>query len=207
MPTFLEAEQGSELWHAHRAGHATASRFKDILAGKGAREAYMWELVAERLAKTAKRAVSSKSLEWGSNSEPLAREEYTIQTGELVHQVGFAVHSKIKWVGSSSDGLVAKDGCIEIKSPFNSGIHARTLALGMPGDHVPQTQGNLWILEREWIDFCSYDPAFDSPYNLHIERHYRDEAFIKHLEKEVKTFLAEVNVAMRDIKQKKGITK
>lgn len=202
MPIFLEAEQGSDLWHEHRAGHGTASRFKDILAGKKAREMYMWELVAERLAGQAKRGFSSKSTDWGQNSEPLAREEYTVQTGELVHLVGFGVHSRIKWVGASSDGLVGKHGCIEIKSPFNSGIHARTLAHGMPEDHTAQTQGNLWILEREWIDFCSYDPAFDSPYNLHIERHYRDESFIKHLEKEVKRFLAEVNVALKSIKQK-----
>jgi len=205
MPIFFEAEQGSDAWHAHRAGHATASRFKDILSDKGARESYMWELIAERLAKQAKRAAGSKSMEWGHQSEPLAREEYLIQTGNLVQLVGFAVHSKIKWVGASSDGLVAKDGSIEIKSPFNSGIHVRTLGLGMPSNHVPQTQGNLWILERQWIDFCSYDPAFDSPYNLHIERHHRDEAFIRHLEKEVKSFLAETNVTMKKLTQRKGI--
>lgn len=164
MPVFLQAEQGSPEWYAHRAGHATASRFKDILAGKKARELYLYELVGERLAGEAKRAVSSKSIEWGHESEPLAREEYTIQTGELIAQVGFAVHSRIKWVGASSDGLVGSKGCIEIKSPFNSGIHARTLALGMPEDHEPQTQGNLWVMERDWIDFCSYDPAFASPY-------------------------------------------
>lgn len=207
MPIFFEAEQGSDEWFQVRAGHASASRFKDILSDKGARESYMWELVAERLAMQAKRGAGSKSMEWGQQSEPLAREEYLIQTGEFVQQVGFAVHSKIKWVGASSDGLVGERGAIEIKSPFNSGIHARTLGRGMPSNHVAQTQGNLWILERDWIDFCSYDPAFPSPYNLHIERHYRDEAYIKHLEKEVKNFLAEVNIAMRDIKQKKDSKK
>lgn len=204
MPIFLEAEQGSDEWHAQRAGHATASRFKDILAGKGARESYMWELVGERLAQQAKRAAGSKSMDWGTNSEPLAREEYLVQTGNLVQVAGFAVHSKMKWVGASSDGLVDDDGAIEIKSPFNSGIHARTLAMGMPADHVAQTQGNLWILERKWIDFCSYDVDMPSPYNLHIERHHRDEAFIRRLEKEVKTFLAEVNIAVKKIQSKKA---
>jgi hypothetical protein len=203
MPIFHNHEQQSDAWFACRFGHATASRFADILAGKKARESYMWELVGERLAGQSKRAMSSKSMDWGTNSEPLAREEYLIQTGNLVQQVGFAVHSRIKWVGASSDGLVSNDGSIEVKSPFNSGIHARTLALGMPEGHVPQTQGNLWILERDWIDFCSFDIAFESPYNLHIERHYRDEALIRHLEKEVKQFLAEVNVALKSIKSKK----
>jgi hypothetical protein len=202
MPIFMEADQGTDLWHAQRAGHATASRFRDILAGKGMREAYLYELVAERLAGQSKRSHSSRSMEWGTEAEPLAREEYAFQTRAQVQMVGFAVHSKIKWVGASSDGLINDDGCMEIKSPFNSGIHARTLALGMQEGHTPQTQGNLWVLERKWIDFCSYDPTFDSPFNLHIERIHRDEAFIKYLEKEVKQFLAEVNVAVRDIKSK-----
>lgn len=202
MPIFMDADQGSDLWYAQRAGHATASRFKDILAGKGAREAYMWELVAERLAGASVRNNSSKSMEWGTNSEPLAREEYRIRTGELTRKVGFAVHSRIKWLGASSDDLVGGDGCIEIKSPFNSGIHTRTLALGMPEDHQPQAMGNLLVLERRWIDFCSYDAAFNAPYNLYIQRLERNEKYIKMLEQEIKIFLAEVNVALRDMKQK-----
>lgn len=202
MPRFIDAPQQSDEWFACRAGHATASRFKDILAGKGAREAYMYELVGERLAGQSKRAHSSKTMEWGNTNEPLAREEYKIQTGNLVQLVGFAVHTRIMWLGASSDGLVDDDGCCEIKSPFNSGIHARTLALGMPDDHFAQTQGNLWILERKWIDFCSYDPSMPSPYNLHIQRYTRDESFIKHLEKEVKYFLADVSIAVKDIQKK-----
>lgn len=202
MPRFIDAEQGTEAWHDARSGHATASRFKDILAGKGAREAYMWELVGERLAGQSKRQHSSKTMDWGHTNEPLAREEYKIQTGNLVKLVGFAVHSRIMWVGASSDGLIDEDGATEIKSPFNSGIHARTLALGMPDDHYPQTQGNLWVLERKWIDFCSYDPSMPSPYNMHIQRYTRDEAFIKHMEKEVKYFLADVAIAVKDIQKK-----
>lgn len=202
MPIFHNHEQGTDDWFACRMGHATASRFGDILAGKKAREMYLWELVAERLAGAAKRAISSKSLEWGANAEPLAREEFAIQTGELVQQVGFATHSKIKWLGASSDGLVNEDACVEIKSPYNSGIHARTLSYGMPEGHEPQTQGNLLVLERKVIFFCSYDPAFSRPYNLYIQRFERDEKFISYLEKEIKKFLAEVNVAVRDLKEK-----
>jgi hypothetical protein len=203
MPRFLEAEQGTAEWHAQRAGHATASRFKDILAGKGAREAYLYQLAGERLSGEGKRSAGSQSLAWGKEAEDLARQEYEDQTGEFVKQVGFAVHSSIKWVGASSDALVGDKGCIEIKSPFDCSVHTRTLDLGMPGEHTAQVQGNLWILERDWIDFCSYDPAFPSPYNLHRQRFWRDESFIKHTEREVKKFLAEVNVVVNRIKQSK----
>lgn len=200
MPRFITAEQGTQAWHDARAGHATASRFRDIIAGKGAREAYLYELVGERLANAAKREHSSKTMEWGHVNEPLAREEYKIRTGNLVELTGFAVHSRIMWLGASSDGLVDKDGATEIKSPFNSGIHARTLAKGMPEDHVWQTQGNLLVLERQWIDFCSYDPHFDSPYNLYIQRIERNDSIIKHLTAEIKSFLNDVSIAVKDIK-------
>lgn len=200
MPRFITAEQGTQEWHDARAGHATASRFRDIIAGKGAREAYLYELVGERLANSAKREHSSKTMEWGHVNEPLAREEYKIRTGNLVQLTGFAVHSRIMWCGASSDGLVDKDGATEIKSPFNSGIHARTLAKGMPEDHIWQTQGNLLVLERQWIDFCSYDPHFDSPYNLFIQRVERNEQLIKKLTVEIKSFLNDVSIAVADIK-------
>lgn len=199
MPRFITSEQGIDEWHAARAGHATASRFKDIIAGKGAREAYLWELVGERLSSAAKREHSSKTMEWGHTNEPLAREEYTIRTGNLVRTTGFAVHSRILWLGASSDGLVGEDGATEIKSPFNSGIHARTLAKGMPEDHIWQTQGNLLVLERKWIDFCSWDPHFSSPHNLYIQRIEHDDKVIRYLTVEIKKFLTDVSIAVKDI--------
>jgi hypothetical protein len=199
MPRFITAEQGTEAWHAARSGHATASRFKDVIAGKGAREAYLYELVAERLSNAAKREHSSKTMEWGHTNEPKAREEYTIRTGNLVQTTGFAIHSRIMWLGASSDGLVLQDGATEIKSPFNSGIHARTLAKGMPADHIWQTQGNLLVLERKWIDFCSWDPHFESPHNLYVQRIERDKTIIDKLTIELKSFLNDVNIATQDI--------
>lgn len=198
MPRFLECVQGSPEWHSYRAGHATASRFADIMAGKGAREAYLYELVAERLAGPMRDA-GGMAKDWGSEAEDLARKAYMIRTGDFVQQVGFAVHDRIKWVGASTDGIVGLDGLVEIKSPFNSGIHARTLAQGMPDAHYWQVLGNLWIYNRQWLDFCSFDPAFPAPYDLYIKRIDRVESSIKHLEKEVKSFLAEVAVATRDI--------
>lgn len=199
MPRFFKDEQGSAAWHARRAGHATASRFKDIVGGKGSREKYMWELVGERLANAAKREHSSKTMEWGHTNEPLAREEYKIRTGNLVQLAGFAVHSRILWLGASTDGLVDDDGAAEIKSPFNYGVHAETLAKGMPEEHIWQTQGNLLVLERKWIDFCSWDPQFDSPYNLYIQHVERDKKIIDKLTVDIKAFLADVAIAVKDI--------
>lgn len=203
MTTYLaETEQGGAEWHAARAGHAMASKFGDILAGKKTRETYLWQVIGERLCGQAKRSSGSQSMDWGKEAETLAREEYVVQTGELVDQVGFALHSSIKFCGASSDGLVGDVGCIEIKSPFTSGVHSRTWFAGMPVDHEAQVQGNLWILEREWLDFLSYDPAFSRPLNLYRQRVVRNEKYITNLENEVKNFLAEVNVNINEIMKK-----
>jgi hypothetical protein len=198
-PRIIDCEQGSPLWHDSRAGCATASRFVDIMEGKGARDRYLWELVAERLAGPMRDA-GGMAKDWGHDSEPLARKEYQIRKGVLVRQVGFALHARIKWVGASADGLVGDDGMCEIKSPFNSSVHARTLALGMPDAHYWQVLGNLWVYERQWLDFCSFDPAFPAPHDLYVKNFQRVETSIKHLEKEVKLFLAEVATATADIK-------
>lgn len=196
---FLNAPQGSEEWHRNRVGHATASRFRDILNSKQTRESYLWEVVAGRFIDVARNG-SGQATRHGHEQEPEARKLYQARTGNLVRQVGFAVLERPKWVGCSSDGLIDEDGCQEIKSPFTHAVHARTLARGMPEEHFEQTQGNLWVLRRSWCDFTSFDPAFRAPDNLYVQRIVRDEKFIEHLEVEVKKFLAEVNIAVRDIK-------
>lgn len=197
---YIDCVQGTPEWHAARAGHATASRFADIMAGKGAREGYMWELVAERLTKGALRDAGGQAKEWGHDAEDLARQLYCQRSGNLVRQVGFAQHGRIKWVGASSDGLVIGEPIgIEIKCPFNSSVHAKTLGRGMPDAHHWQTQGNLWVLELEVLHFISYDPAFQVPHDLHIEQINRRESDIKELQHQVKLFLAEVNTATQDI--------
>lgn len=200
MPKFIECEQGTQAWFDARAGHATASRFADIMAGKGAREAYLYELVAERLAGPM-RDSGGVAREWGTQAEDLARRAYMERTGELVQQVGFAIHDRIKWCGASSDGLVLPHRKIglEIKSPFNGGIHARTLALGMPEGHWWQVQGNILVLDLEEYRFLSFDPAYPAPLDLYIQPVQRNETSIKHLTAEVKKFLAEVAIATRDI--------
>lgn len=200
MPRFLDAQQGSDAWRDYRSGHATASRFADILNSAKTRESYLWELVGERLMGGAKRDGGGIAKRHGHECEPEARLLYQGRSGNLVREVGFAVHDKIKWVGASSDGLVDDDGFIEVKSPFNSGIHARTLAKGMPEEHRWQVVGNMWVLVRRWGDFCSFDKEFAAPHDLYIQRIERNEKEVIHLECEVKKFLAEVSIAVRDIR-------
>lgn len=197
-----QSNQGSTNWLRDRAGHATASRFCDILAvskkdGKPlkARDDYLMELVVEQITGEPIESASSFAMKWGTDAEPYARAQYEADTGSMVREVGFAKHPTIEWVGASSDGLVGASGGIEIKCPFNSAIHLQTWADGMPEHHKPQVYGQMWVLGLDWIDFCSYDPRMQNGgahLKLYRQRIMRDDAYIADLEKQVQTFLAEV---------------
>lgn len=198
-----QSNQGGAAWLKDRAGHATASRFCDILAvskrdGKPlkAREDYLMDLVVERITGEPKDSASSFAMQWGTDSEPYARAEYEAITGRMVREVGFVKHKLHEWVGASSDGLVGAAGGVEIKCPFNSAIHLQTWAEGgMPEHHAPQVFGQMWILDLEWIDFCSFDPRMQNGaehLKLFTVRVKRDQKIIDDLESQVLGFLGEV---------------
>jgi putative phage-type endonuclease len=192
------SNQGSQEWLNDRLGHASASRFADILAvnAKGvplkSREDYMMQLVTERLYNRATDSASSQAMQWGKDSEPLARAAYEVETGSIVTESDFVKHPSIKFVGCSPDGLIGTDGGYESKCPSTSRIHVQTWRDGMPKEHTAQVQGCMWVTGRKWWDFISYDPRACEAMRIYIERIERDEAYIKNLESEVIKFLGEV---------------
>jgi hypothetical protein len=67
----------------------------------------------------------------------------------------------------------------------------------MPPEHIPQTQGQLWIAEREWCDFVSYWPGLP----LFIKRVHRDEDYIRNLAAAVQAFNDEMQELMTRVQQ------
>lgn len=191
-------EQGTPEWLAQRAGHATASRFKDVLAkiktGEAAtRRNYRVQLVTERLTGQPCESYTNAAMQWGTDQESSARAAYEAQTGDLVEQVGFILHPGMAWTGASPDGLIGDEGGIEIKCPFQSTVHVETLQGGMPAEHMPQVQGVMWVTGRKWVDFVSYDPRMPEHLQLYVQRIKRDDSYIAELEKAVAAFLGEVS--------------
>lgn len=193
----MSAPQGSTQWLFDRVGFCTASRFKDVMdklkSGKpGAkRETYLWETVIERLTGQPQDHFTSAAMQYGIESEPLARMAFESKTGCLAEEVGFIKHPTIDLCGGSPDGLI-DDGGLEIKCPWNSANHLKTVRDGMPEEHIAQVQGLMWITERRWWDFVSFDPRMPEPLQLYVQRIERDDAYIAKLEAEVISFLAEV---------------
>ena len=188
--------QGTPEWLAMRAGHCTASRFKDVLAkiktGEAAtRRNYRVQLVTERLTGRPCESYTNAAMEWGTCTEPRAREAYEELTGELVVQAPFIAHPTVPWCGGSPDGFIGDDGVIEIKCPYQSTVHVETWQSGMPTEHVAQCQGILFVTGRRYVDFVSFDPRMPEHLQLYRQRIERDDDYIKALEAEVRVFLRE----------------
>ena len=188
----LHIEQGSDEWKLARLGYITASNIDAVMAkGKGiSRKNYLNKVVAERLSGLAGESYSNSAMEWGVQTEPLARIAYEVSRETLVEQIGFYKHPTIQFVGVSPDGLVGDDGLVEIKCP-NTTTHIDYIDNGkVPSEYYKQIQCQLWVTGRQWCDFISFDPRIKR--KLFVIRANRDEELIKEMEAEVLLFLQDV---------------
>lgn len=174
-------DQRSEEWFATRRGKLTCSEMGRVLKRSIAyRDQIRRELAGEVTERVYPR--DPPSLAWGNTHEPMARAAYELLTDTDVRQVAFVTHPYLMHVGGSPDGLVGKDGGIEIKCPKDPAVHEATRVLGMPEQHLPQIHGLLWVTDRDWWDFISFDPRQEPPKDLYIERIHRDEGWDARLE-------------------------
>lgn len=181
--------QGTPEWFALRCGKASASRFKDCLSKGSTRETYLYKLLAEIRTGIPQDSYSNAAMEWGVENEPFARNNYELETGNVVKEVGFVEVNP--YLGCSPDGMVGDDGLIEIKCP-NSSTHAKYMVKGkMPAEYVAQVQGQLWVTERQWCDFVSFDPR-DTGRPFWMLRVERDEKKIEEIKQGVEKFIADL---------------
>lgn len=204
-----EIIQGSPEWHAIRVGKVTASRVADVVAktksGWGASRAnYLAELIAERLTGDPAPSFTNAAMQWGTETEPLARAAYEFRADCEVTQIGFIHHPEIAMAGASPDGLIGTDGMIEIKCP-NTATHIDTL-LGqkVPEKYVTQMQFQMACADRSWCDFVSFDPRLPEEMRVFVHRVTRDQDAIDYLEKEVMSFIYELDAKVDNLRRLYG---
>ena len=201
-----DIEQGTDEWFAIRCGKVTASRVADVIATtksgySASRANYEAQLICEILTGKPAESYSNAAMAWGTETEPLARAQYELKTGEMVNQVGFVVHPMIEQAGASPDGLVGSEGLIEIKCP-NTSTHLDTLlAQKVSSKYITQMTWQMVCTGRKWCDFVSYDPRLPENLQLFVQRIELDEDYAKKLQNEVVMFLVEVNEKVEKLRK------
>lgn len=191
-------EQRSDAWFEVRRGKVTASKIADVMAkGQGkSRENYMLKLIAEITTGMSLDTYKSPAMQWGDDTEDLARRTYEIETLTQVDKAPFFIHPRILQSGASPDGLVSDTGLIEIKCQ-NTQTHLNTiLTKKIPRKYLYQMQWQLACTQRAWVDFVSFDPRTPDKQQLLVQRIHRDDELIKTLEDGVETFIAEMQDAI-----------
>jgi len=154
-------EQKSEEWFKVRELKLTASKAQAIGNAKAGLETLITNMMAEYYSSAEKENYSGKDTERGNELEPVAREMYELEQGVEVEQVGFIEESK--HVGCSPDGLVGKEGLLEIKC-LNDVNHYCIIRDGYGGidtQYIWQTQMQMLITKRKWCDLVFYNPNFE----------------------------------------------
>lgn len=201
-----ELVQGTDAWMRARLGKVTASRVTDVIAktksGWGAsRGNYLAELVAERLTGNPANQFTNAAMQWGIDTEPLARAAYSFFRDQDVSEVGFVEHPTIPMCGASPDGLIGDDGMVEIKCP-NTATHISTLlAEKIPDKYIVQMQVQMACAERAWCDFVSFDPRLPERLRLFVRRVERDERRIMELEAAVETFINDIDRTIAELEK------
>ena len=203
-------EQRSDAWFEARIGKVTASRVADVIAKtktgySATRDNYMAQLVCERLTGQKGESFTNAAMQWGTETEPLARISYEVAQNVLVDEVGFVPHPTIEMAGASPDGLVNDDGLLEIKCP-NTATHIETLlSQTVPGKYNTQMQFQMACTGRQWCDFVSFDNRLPAELQLFVKRVPRDNVFIRLIEGEIVQFLAELDDKINKLMKVKNV--
>lgn len=193
----IDCVQGTPEWFAARCGIPSASNFDKILCANGnvskQRIGYLYQLAGETVTGLTEESYQNGAMLRGKEMESEARQLYTLITGLEVKEVGFCLS---EGSGASPDGLVAEKGLLELKCPILKTQVSYLLENKLPVEYFQQTQGQLLVTDREWVDFMSYYPGL-KPLLIRVTR---DEKFIKALRIELGVFCEELKDIINQIK-------
>ena len=179
-----------EEWLEVRANRFTASVIHKLMGNprnggllSKTAETFVYEKAAEILTGHSK-PIFGEALDWGIENESLAFDAfqkeffapYTYYGGETYVFIPYG-----KYSGYSPDGL-SEDSILEIKCPFNSGIHlknfmiedAETLKAIHPEYYWQMQLGMISTNTNEGY-FASFDPRMPNKKRLHVARIERQD--------------------------------
>lgn len=201
MIIYDNIEQGSDEWHALRAGTPTSSEFSKLVTSQGVPSKSMPDYAVQLAADLYAGAPQDRwqGNEWsdrGHELEDAARAWYenTFPDREVT-RVGYITDDDGR-MGCSPDSLVDWDGLdwgglLEIKC-LKATRHVKVLMYlekneRLPPDYVVQPQGQMLIAERGWCDVLFWHPELPAV----IHRVEPDEKIVINLRLQIEGCITE----------------
>ncbi|KAK2449029.1 WD40 domain-containing protein [Trifolium repens] len=122
---------------------------------------------------------------WSNIKEEEALERYKLITGNSVLFPEFQVYTtkpKDSWLAASPDGIIDRmvyelpsHGVLEVKCPYFGGDMRKAFPWSrIPVHYIPQAQGLMEILGRDWMDFYVWTVNGSSLFRLYRDEEYWD---------------------------------
>lgn len=180
-------QQGTDEWKQLRLGKFGSTDAQAIASNGKGLETLCFKKASEILSRSFEDGYTNEDIERGKEQETIARSSYEIETGNMVAEVGYVEISN--FVGGSPDGLVGDDGIIEIKCQKPSVFVKTRFTKKIDAKYDWQIQHLLYITERKWCDFISFNENFS---NLTIIRIDRNEEKIEKIKNGIKEGIKKV---------------
>ena len=180
-----DVDQRSENWHNLRRGKITASNAHRLLT-PAKFNTFKWELLAETLTvHPVPDNYINEAMQRGIDLEDIAVNAY-IEDRNLdteYYKMGFCVSLDDPICGASPDLVVGTRGLAEIKCP-NSETHLKYMANGAKPEIVAQMNFQMWVIERDFCSFVSFDDRFRCrKIQLYTQHYERDDGMIDEFKK------------------------
>lgn len=208
-------------WLTERLGMITGSNFGKLVVKSKDKKSYalsssktaqdlIYKIAWERLLKSGNISnglgrlnVSSRHMQHGNDYEGEAIVKYMEEKNIKVESAQKFIKLN-EFIGGTPDGFIGDDGLIEVKCPFNGGNHLKSLLTGKiyNTDYIYQIQGYLWVTNRKWCDFVTYDPDLIEGLQLNVIRVKRDDELIKAIELIMEQVKAKINEIINNEKLK-----
>lgn len=189
----FDFEQHSEAWFQVRAGRVTGTRFKALMMAESTQgyKDLVTNIACEIITGKTEPTYSNAAMEYGTETEPIARELYSSVMEIPVKQVGFIIPDEgakyHEWIGISPDGLPS-DYLLEIKCPMMK-THLDYIENNkLPNEYKYQVQGQLFVTGLKFCDFMSYADGM-KPFIIRV---YPDLELFKEFEKRLDKLIQDV---------------
>lgn len=207
--------QQTDDWFNLKLGVISASHAEVFLKkGKGKNEdgtpkvsqaldEYMMTLITQVLTGK-KHNIGSQSMDWGNDNEPLARAEFEMQKNIEVFEAPVIFKDKSMRCLISPD-LLSENGGGEIKCPWNSINHTRTMLREfIKPEYIAQMQFSMWVTDEPHWDFISFDPRFPDEKLMKVIRVNRDEDIMTKFDMSVSMFIKKMDEILLELGVKFG---